>query len=85
MLLINCPFCGARNESEFAFGGTATAPRPADPHSLSDSEWVDWLTIPENPMGPVDERWWHARGCGLWLTITRDTVTHDIKDVRHGR
>ena len=84
MLLIACPFCGPRDESEFAYGGPALARRPADPDALSDAAWVEWLTVPPNPMGPVEERWWHARGCGRWLTVTRDTVTHAITGVRDG-
>ncbi|MBS0124069.1 sarcosine oxidase subunit delta [Thetidibacter halocola] len=84
MLLIDCPFCGKRTESEFAYGGPALAPRP-DPAALTDAEWVDWLTVPPNPLGWVEERWWHARGCGAWLTLRRHTVTHEIAEVRHGR
>lgn len=85
MLVIHCPFCGPRNESEFAYGGPALAPRPADPQAVSNADWVDWLTVPENPMGLVAERWWHQRGCGSWLTIRRHTVTHEIDEVRLGR
>ncbi|MDI3336409.1 sarcosine oxidase subunit delta [Defluviimonas aestuarii] len=85
MLLIDCPFCGPRNESEFSFGGPALTPRPSDPAAVSDADWVDWLTVPPNPMGLVEERWWHARGCGSWLTICRHTVTHEITEVRLGR
>lgn len=85
MLLIHCPFCGPRNETEFTYGGPALALRPADPAAMSDVDWVDWLTVPPNPMGPVEERWWHARGCGAWLTIRRHTVTHEITEVRLGR
>ncbi len=84
MLLIDCPFCGKRNESEFVYGGPAMPARPADPSALDDAHWVDHLTVPPNPMGPVEERWWHLRGCGSWLTIRRDTVTHAIAEVRHG-
>jgi heterotetrameric sarcosine oxidase delta subunit len=54
--------------------------RPRDPDQLSDQEWVEYLTVPQNPIGPVEERWWHVRGCGKWLTITRDTLTHEITD-----
>ncbi|MCV2873498.1 sarcosine oxidase subunit delta [Defluviimonas sp. WL0050] len=85
MLLIDCPFCGPRNETEFTYGGPALAPRPADPGAVSDADWVDWVTVPPNPMGPVEERWWHSRGCGAWLTIRRHTVTHEITEVRLGR
>ncbi|MDP5218545.1 sarcosine oxidase subunit delta [Ruegeria sp. 2205SS24-7] len=77
MLLIPCPFCGARSESEFIYGGPVRAARP-DPNVVSDADWVDYLTVVPNPLGPVQEHWWHARGCGEWLTIWRDTRTHDI-------
>lgn len=85
MLVIHCPFCGPRNESEFSYGGPDQAPRPDDPSAVSDAAWVDWLTVPENRMGPVSERWCHLRGCGSWLTLQRHTVTHEISEVRHGR
>ncbi|RLK07574.1 sarcosine oxidase subunit delta [Ruegeria conchae] len=77
MMLIPCPFCGKRNESEFIFGGAVGADRP-DPNSVNDAEWVEYLTVAPNPLGPVQERWWHARGCSEWVTIWRDTRTHDI-------
>ena len=80
MLKINCPFCGPRNESEFTYGGPAKTKRPKNPAAMDDPDWVDYLTIPENPMGLVKEKWWHALGCGVWVTITRNTVTHDIQE-----
>ena len=78
MLNIKCPFCGPRLESEFAYGGPVVAKRPEAPQDLSDAEWVEFLTHVPNPVGPVQEKWWHARGCGGWLTLWRDTVTHEI-------
>ena len=78
MLLISCPYCGERNESEFVHGGPARAPRPRDPAASDDATWVDYLTVPNNPLGPVDEKWWHVRGCGAWVTLRRDTVTHQF-------
>jgi len=77
MMILSCPFCGPRSESEFVYGGPVTDARP-DPNAVSDAEWVDYLTVVPNPMGPVQERWWHAQGCGMWVTIWRDTVSHDI-------
>ena len=83
MLKINCPFCGPRNEIEFVHGGPLKARRPDDPGALREREWIEYLTVPENPLGPVQERWWHVRGCGRWLTITRDTRSHEI--LGHGQ
>lgn len=83
MMLIPCPFCGKRNESEFIFGGPVGTDRP-DPNAVSDADWVEYLTVVPNPLGPVREKWWHARGCGEWLTIRRDTRTHDIVEAPDG-
>jgi len=40
MFLINCPFCGEREQSEFKAGGEAHIVRPKQPTELSDDEWV---------------------------------------------
>ena len=77
MLQIPCPFCGPRNESEFSYGGPVRRDRP-NPQTTTDEDWVEYLTVVPNPLGPVRERWWHVKGCGTWLTIWRDTLTHDI-------
>lgn len=79
MLTIPCPFCGPRSESEFAYCGPKTNRRPEDPAAMSASEWVEHLTVPPNPVGPVLEHWWHVRGCGAWVLIERDTATHELK------
>ena len=78
MLLIPCPWCGPRNECEFAYGGEAHIRRPKEPDKLSDAEWADYLFMRTNPKGPFRERWIHTHGCGRWFNVFRDTVTHDI-------
>lgn len=80
MLKITCPFCGPRNEIEFIHGGPLKKQRPEDVSLIDDAYWIDYLTVPQNPIGPVQERWWHVRGCGSWITITRDTRSHAIID-----
>jgi len=80
MLKITCPFCGPRSESEFIHGGPLKARRADDPDRFSDQEWIDYLTVPPNPIGPLEEHWWHVRGCGKWITIKRDTLSHEILD-----
>ena len=52
MMLIPCPFCGHRNESEFTYGGPVKPDRP-DPNATSDEDWVEYLTTVPNPFGPV--------------------------------
>lgn len=78
MLLIPCPWCGARAECEFVYGGDATVARPADPDSATDSEWLGYLYLRRNPRGEHTEWWFHQHGCGLWFKIARDTVDHRI-------
>ena len=36
MFLINCPYCGERDQSEFSAGGEAHIVRPKQPTELSD-------------------------------------------------
>ena len=78
MLLIPCPWCGERPESEFTCAGEVTAARPRDPGTVSDAAWADFITLRANVRGLHAERWWHVRGCGTWFVIRRDTVTHEI-------
>jgi len=81
MHLISCPWCGSREETEFACGGEAHIARPADPQALGDAEWADYLYMRVNPKGLHRERWVHRHGCRRWFNIARDTVTHEIKAV----
>jgi heterotetrameric sarcosine oxidase delta subunit len=78
MLLIPCPHCGPRHEAEFVNGGAVKARRPDDLSAIDDAQWVDMLTVPPNPQGPLREKWWHRSGCGAWFAVVRDTVTHDV-------
>ena len=79
MLLITCPWCGAREETEFAYGGDATLVRP-DPTRADAKAWHDYVYLRANPKGPHQELWYHAAGCRRWLRVTRDTATHAILD-----
>lgn len=81
MLLIECPWCGPRDESEFSCGGEAHIERPRDPDALSDEEWADYLFFRKNIKGVQAERWVHAHGCRRWFNVLRDTVTYRIQAV----
>ena len=81
MLLIPCPWCGARDESEFTCGGEAHIRRPADPDALDDAHWADYLFMRANPKGSHRERWCHSHGCGRWFNVERNTATHEIVSV----
>lgn len=76
MMLIECPWCGPRPESEFHCGGTAHIQRPA--LDCSDAEWGDYLFGRANPCGVHAERWRHTYGCSQWFNLARDTRTHTV-------
>lgn len=79
MLLIDCPWCGPRDQSEFACGGEAHIQRPADPDAVSDAEWADYQFFRTNPRGWHAEQWCHSHGCGRWFNAERHTVTYEIR------
>jgi sarcosine oxidase subunit delta len=76
MLLLTCPNCGARNVSEFRYGGEYN-PRPKDPLRFSDAEWAGYLYLRNNTMGVQTEWWYHSAGCGLWFMAERHTRTNE--------
>ena len=78
MLLIPCPYCGERTESEFSYGGEAHKVRPEKPEDLSDDAWADYLFMDANTKGTYFERWVHAHGCRRWFNVVRDTLTMEI-------
>jgi sarcosine oxidase, subunit delta len=78
MLQITCPFCGPREETEFAYGGEASIARPKDPLSLSDADWAEYLFMRRNPRGILAELWCHTAGCRRWFVVRRDTVSNKI-------
>jgi sarcosine oxidase subunit delta len=82
MLLIDCPWCGARPEIEFRYGGEAHIVRPRDPASSDDAAWADFLYMRRNPKGLHAERWRHVHGCGRFFDCVRDTISDRIVATR---
>jgi heterotetrameric sarcosine oxidase delta subunit len=78
MLLITCPHCGPRAESEFHNGGEAHIERPKDSAGLSDAEWAEFVFLRDNIKGVVLERWHHTQGCRRWFNAARNSVTYEI-------
>ena len=78
MLLIDCPWCGRRDQSEFSCHGEAHIVRPTDPQQLSDEQWGDYVFFRNNPKGIHHERWVHAHGCRRWFNAVRDTVSDEF-------
>ena len=81
MLIIDCPFCGPRSETEFGYGGQAHVAYPSDPHALTDQEWAQYLFYRDNPKGNRAERWNHTAGCRRWFNAVRDTRNYEISAV----
>jgi sarcosine oxidase subunit delta len=87
-MLIDCPYCGPRDLIEFAVRGEARA-RP-DPNGDLDGAdaahaFADAVYLRDNPAGPHREHWLHTAGCGSWLVIERNTLTHEIIKVEATR
>ena len=78
MLLITCPHCGPRDETEFTYGGEAGIAYPADPDALTDAGVGGVPLRAREPQGPLAERWCHSSGCRRWFDVVRDTVTQDV-------
>ncbi len=78
MFLIECPYCGLRDQIEFANGGEAHRVRPSATTATTDEEWAEFLFMRTNPKGALAERWIHAAGCRRWFNMLRNTATDEI-------
>lgn len=76
-----CPFCGERDIREFRYRGSDTYLHRPPPGADTDA-WEDYLHLRENPAGFVRDLWYHAAGCGAWLVVERDTVSHAVFGAR---
>lgn len=82
---IACPYCGLRDLSEFVTIGEALTRRP-DPGAPDAAEqFFAYTYLRDNFAGRGKEFWYHALGCRSWLTVVRDTRTHDIESVSFAR
>lgn len=78
---IDCPHCGSRDVHEFTYLGDASYRRPDPGADGALDAFVEAVHIRPNPAGMHEELWYHGAGCRSWLTVTRDTRTHDIHAV----
>ncbi len=78
---IECPLCGSRDRREFYYSGHACALERPDPASSAEV-WHDYLHNRDNPAGLTEDLWHHEMGCGAWLVVQRDTVSHTVLAVR---
>jgi sarcosine oxidase subunit delta len=80
-MLIPCPICGLRDQSEFTYGGDATPVRP-NMISTEVERWAAYVYDRSNPRGGHEELWHHVHGCRSWLFVERNTETHDVFSAR---
>jgi len=78
MLIINCPYCGPRDQDEFHYGGEAHIARPTASDQQSDAEWAEYVFMRTNTKGVFAERWCHTAGCRKWFNVLRNTATDEI-------
>lgn len=50
--------------------------RPAA--DAGDAAWDAYLHLRDNPAGETRDLWYHEAGCGHWLVVHRNTVTHEV-------
>jgi len=75
-----CPNCGERDRREFYYQGDAVAlDRP--PEDAGSQAWDDYLHNRDNPAGDTRDLWFHEAGCGAWLVVERNTITHVVHNV----
>ena len=77
---ITCPLCGERDRREFYYYGDETYANRPDVDAAPE-EWDKHLHLRANPAGDTSDLWYHEAGCGAWLVLNRNTVTHAISAV----
>ena len=75
MKILHCPLNGARNISEFTYGGEYHA--QPDPDQCDDRTWAEYVFFHENTAGRVIE-WWCHTASSYWFLAERDTRTDQV-------
>ncbi|MDF1716291.1 MAG: sarcosine oxidase subunit delta [Antarcticimicrobium sp.] len=78
---ITCPLCGERDRREFYYKGAALALDRPEPDAGAEA-WDEHVFLRDNPAGETRDLWYHADGCGAWIVVTRDTVSHAVLETR---
>lgn len=78
MFILECPHCGPRHQSEYAYAGEAHIMRPNDGEVLTDEEWAKFVFTRRNTKGIFAERWVHVAGCRKYFNVLRNTATDEI-------
>ena len=82
-MIINHPLLGPRDSSEFVYLGDANLiNRPDWQEDTAVQHFVEYGYLRDNIAGMHRELWFHEYGDRSWLVVTRDTLSHEIKEVR---
>ncbi|MGI9183562.1 MAG: sarcosine oxidase subunit delta [Solirubrobacteraceae bacterium] len=73
--VLTCPNCGAREVTDFAFGGELSA-RPQVRPSFRELSTYNYFR--RNTAGVQREWWFHRSGCRAWFIAERDTSTNHV-------
>jgi heterotetrameric sarcosine oxidase delta subunit len=81
MLLIPCPYCGERDQSEFSYGGPAVEFPALDAEA---AEWHQAIHSRDHSSETIRECWYHESGCESWFVVTRSMKTHQFSNLDTG-
>lgn len=85
-MIINHPLLGPRDAAEFVVMGDASLINRPDWQAADAAQsFHDYQYLRDNPAGSHRELWFHEQGDRSWLVVTRDTLTHEITDVKLAR
>ena len=85
-MIINHPFLGPRDASEFTVLGDASLiDRPNWEADDAQDAFYAYLYLRDNPAGEHRELWYHEQGDRAWLVVTRNTLTHEVTKVEIAR
>jgi heterotetrameric sarcosine oxidase delta subunit len=73
--VLTCPNCGAREVTDFSFGGEISA-RPAGRPTHRELNAYNYFRV--NVAGVQREWWFHRSGCRAWFHAERDTSTNRV-------
>src|SRR5207302_5300875 len=73
--LLTCPNCGAREVTDFRYGGEVSR-RPGSRPTLRELSAYNYFR--RNVAGVQREWWFHRAGCREWLIAERNTVTNQV-------
>ena len=74
--VLTCPNCGAREVTDFEFGGEVV-PRP--PERPEKRQLAAYNYFRRNVAGVQREWWYHRAGCRTWFQADRDTRTNVVQ------